>query len=266
MKPDRLVSTVLRPGPQGGREFALERQFPTKHDSTRLWSPFIATLTLISALGSIAGCQQEMAAQPSYRPLVPSREFPNRMSARLLPEGVVAREWNRSDDPLNVGLKAEFIHEPPTADQTTKPTPNAPIDPSRFVDELPFKTTKADLKRGQERYTIYCALCHDPLGNGRGKIVERGYLKPPNFHSENSRGFERYGKSISLRDVPVGYIFEVISNGYGGMPRYGPQINELDRWRIVAYLKALQLSQHAVIEDLPERSRRAALDALGDHP
>ena len=218
-----------------------------------------------------SGCQQEMANQPSYRPLVPSRLFPDGMSARPLSRGVVAREWKASEDPLRNGLKPAFRDVPSTSDadrtaSVMKPPPDAPTDPSHFVDTFPFEITQADLARGQERYTIYCALCHDPVGTGHGKIVERGYVKPPNFHTEVARGFARYEKNVPLRDAPIGYIFEVISRGYGAMPQYGPQIAERDRWCIIAYLRALQLSQHAVIEDLPLGPRKAARDALGVRP
>ncbi len=226
----------------------------------------LGRLACMMGLLALAGCQQEMAAQPSYRPLVPSRDFPRGMSARLLPEGVVAREWESSDAPTVHGLKAEFREQSPPVDGEVKPTPDAPVDPSRFAALFPFEITKADLRRGQERYTIYCALCHDPVGTGRGKIVERGYLKPPNFHTDDSRGFARYGKSIPLKDVSIGYIFDVITNGYAGMPRYAPQVDAADRWRIIAYLRALQLSQHAAIDDLPPSAKQTASDALGGRP
>jgi mono/diheme cytochrome c family protein len=227
---------------------------------------------LIGALILMAsGCQQEMANQPSYRPLVPSRLFPNGMSARQLPRGVVAREWKASNDPLKNGLKSQFRDELTVSAEDAKtteakPPSGAPTEPSHFVDTFPFAITRADLERGQERYTIYCALCHDSVGTGRGKIVERGYVKPPNFHTDASRGFARYDKSVPLTTAPIGYIFEVITRGYGAMPRYGPQISEADRWRIIAYLRALQLSQYAVIDDLPVGPRKAARDALGERP
>ena len=97
--------------------------------------------------------------------------------------------------------------------------------------------TKKALEHGYHRYTIYCAVCHDPLGTGRGKIVERGYTQPPSYHIER------------LRKVPPGYLFAVISEGYGSMPSYGAQIPVRDRWAIAGYLRALQMSQH-----FPEKS------------
>jgi mono/diheme cytochrome c family protein len=208
-----------------------------------------------------------MANQPSYRPLQPGALFANGMSARPLPKGVIARQWMRSQDPLSSGLKAEYrgalaaLSREPVAKGGT-PTADAPTDPGRFVTNVPFELTGEDLERGQERYTIFCAVCHDPVGTGHGKIIERGYVRPPNYHTENSRGFARYGKSIPLRDVPAGYVFEVITHGYGAMPRYAPQIAPRDRWRIVAYVRALQLSQYAVLDELPPDDRKVADEAL----
>jgi mono/diheme cytochrome c family protein len=96
------------------------------------------------------------------------------------------------------------------------------------VDSFPFPITRAVLKRGQDRYQIYCVVCHDPLGTGRGKIVERGYTPPPSYHIDR------------LRQVPVGHFFDVITNGYGSMPDYKQQVPPRDRWAIAAYIRALQ--------------------------
>jgi mono/diheme cytochrome c family protein len=140
--------------------------------------------------------------------------------------------------------------------------------PAIYVQDYPFTITEPDLKKGQERFTIYCAVCHGPLGNGLGKIWERGYLTPTSFHTTEvseqekelyrkdpnrpidlplgySRGYSLWGIKIPLREVPVGYIFEVISKGFAGMPSYSAQIPPADRWRIIAYVRALQLSQYA---------------------
>jgi mono/diheme cytochrome c family protein len=214
-----------------------------------------------------AGCQQKMADQPSYRPYQPSAFFPDGASARPLPAGVVAREWLRSDDPLVTGLKGGRGSPAPAGEKGgTKPPPGAPSDPAKFADGFPFELTRADLDRGQERYTIFCAVCHDPVGTGGGKIPERGYVKPPNFHADNSRGFALYRKDVPLRDAPIGYLFEVVSRGYGAMPRYAPQIDAKDRWRVVAYVRALQVSQHAELSKLPPGARKAAEQSLGGAP
>jgi mono/diheme cytochrome c family protein len=100
------------------------------------------------------------------------------------------------------------------------------------------------LEHGRNRYMIYCVVCHDPLGTGRGKIVERGYTRPPSYHIER------------LRQAPVGHFFEVISKGYGSMPSYGSQVPPRDRWAIIAYIRALQTSQHFKVAELPDDLRR----------
>ena len=226
--------------------------------------------TLLVVLATVTtGCQQKMADQPSYRPLEPSALFADGMSARHPPEGAIAREWRLSDDPLTTGLKPGFRDAPAPAGlkpDAATPPPDAPNDPGKFVDTFPFALTRDDLTRGQERYTIFCAVCHDPVGTGNGKIPERGYVKPPNYHTDASRGFAIYRKDVPLRAVPVGYVFEVISRGYGAMPRYGPQIPPRDRWRIAAYVRALQVSQHADVARLPPAEQRDIRSALGGPP
>jgi mono/diheme cytochrome c family protein len=162
----------------------------------------------------------------------------------------------------------------------TKTGAGLPNKLENFVSAFPFQVTEADLKRGQERFQIYCVPCHGPLGNGRGKIVERGFLEPTSFHTapvsadeaalrerqfrDNpaaiplgvSRGFAFYGLKVPLRDVPVGYIFEVITRGYGAMPDHAAQIPPADRWRIVAYVRVLELSLHADAKTLPDDVRQ----------
>jgi mono/diheme cytochrome c family protein len=149
--------------------------------------------------------------------------------------------------------------------------------------------TEADLRRGQQRFNIYCALCHGAAGDGNGKIVERGYLRPPSYHTDPegkrmdtastgrttpdlvpgglpqgySRGFGRFGVRVAIKDVPVGYIFEVITKGYGGMPDYAFQIPVPDRWRIAAYVRVLQISQSVDPAKLPPEQRADLDKALG---
>jgi mono/diheme cytochrome c family protein len=223
----------------------------------------------------LAACQQRMAHAPYHRPLTESEFYSDKRSARPLEDGVVHRAQILDDDPLASGLTAEGKKEQTIQilndDGTPKETKTGPGIPNRkenFVSAFPFQLTEADLKRGQERYQIFCMPCHSPTGNGRGKIVERGFLEPPSFHTDAvdsaeaayramqrdkkqqpiqlgfSRGFAFYNQPVPLREVPPGYIFEVITKGYGGMPEYAAQIPIADRWRIVAYVKALQLSQN----------------------
>lgn len=104
---------------------------------------------------------------------------------------------------------------------------------------IPFPVDRQVLERGRERYNIYCAPCHSRNGDGNGMIVQRGYRRPPSYHTER------------LRNMPVGHFFEVITNGFGAMPDYAAQINVRDRWAISAYIRALQLSQDAPVGLLP---------------
>jgi mono/diheme cytochrome c family protein len=111
------------------------------------------------------------------------------------------------------------------------------------TNPLPF--SRDVLLRGQERYNIYCSPCHDRVGSGEGMIVLRGYKQPPTFHDER------------LRKVPDGYLFQVMTRGFATMPSYAAQVEPRDRWAIVAYIRALQLSQHAALSDVPEPDRAA---------
>ena len=200
---------------------------------------FVLCLSLLTT-----SCQQEMARQPSYRPLEPTDFFDDGRSSRPLVEGTVPR-----------GRPLEG-----SAILTSRKSPARGV--ADYVDVCPIAIDKKALERGRERFNIYCAVCHDALGTGNGKIVERGYLPPPNYHTDYSRGFERRGIKVLLRDVPVGYYFEVISRGYGGMPDYASQIPPDDRWKIIAYVRALQLSQWAPLEDLSEKGRDKARKEL----
>jgi hypothetical protein len=196
---------------------------------------------LLIALVSTAGCQQKMADQPSYTQLAPCSFFADGRSERPAVVGAVARGHLQTDVALWTGRRAGKDGEPLGAatPAVRQPQPNTPeaarlekaqYDP--FVDAFPFPMTETVLEHGRQRYAIYCTMCHDPLGTGRGKIVERGYTPPPSYHIER------------LRNVPPGYLFAVISEGYGSMPSYAAQIPLRDRWAIAGYLRALQASQH----------------------
>lgn len=242
---------------------------------------FIAAALCIAglALTGGTGCRQKMADQPYYRPLEGSEFFPDGRASRPIERGTVHRAQYLENDPLVTGLTAEEWgrsyeyavpadpNSPAVAGEKVKRavgTPRyAPADPTKvYVTEFPFAITQADLKRGQERYTIFCAVCHGPMGNGQGKIWERGYLTPTSFHTAKvtptevtvnnpqglgiSRGYSLWGHTVPMDQAPVGYYFEVITKGYGGMPSYSAQIPPADRWKIIAYIRALQMSQRSV--------------------
>ena len=180
-------------------------------DSNR--SSFIAIFLLAVA---ISACRQDMHNQPKYRGLRASNFFTDGSSARPIVEGTIARGTLAED-------AAFFTGKVGSAD----------------VKELPFPVDQQVLDRGEERYNIYCTPCHDRTGSGRGMVVQRGYKQPPSFHIDR------------LRQVEDGHFFDVMTNGFGAMPDYKAQISPRDRWNIVAYIRALQLSQHAAAGDVP---------------
>ena len=177
-------------------------------------------LLAMSACGVffLGGCDhlhQDMATQPKYRPLSPSDFFRDGRSERPLLENTVARGSLAND---------EFV---------------IPKDSNAF----PLKVDHALLERGQERYTAFCTPCHGLQGDGNGMVALRGMKHPPSYHIDR------------LRDAPNGYFYDVITNGFGQMYSYGAQIPPRDRWAIVAYVRALQLSRDAHVSELPAELR-----------
>jgi mono/diheme cytochrome c family protein len=171
-----------------------------------------------------------MHDQPRYKPLAKSTFFDDERSARPRVPGTVARGHLPGDPALETGkVGTSFVAAVPV-----------PID-------LPL------LKRGEQRYRIYCAPCHGRVGRGDGMIVRRGYRQPPSFHIDR------------LRAQPAGYFFDVITAGFGAMPDYAAQVTVPDRWAVVAYVRALQLSQNATVADVPAQ-RRAELAGVSAAP
>ncbi len=166
------------------------------------------------------GCQQEMANQPRYEALEASSFFRDGLSARPLVEGTVARGHLEVDEHLYLGRVG-----------------------GELAATFPFAIGPAELERGQERFNIYCSPCHDRAGSGRGIVVLRGFPAPPSFAEQR------------LREAPPGHFFEVMTNGYRIMPSYAEQVPPRDRWKIAAYIRALQLSQHASLDDAPPDER-----------
>ncbi len=207
-------------------------------------------LQLICCL--LPACQQRMAGQPSYRPDDPSSFFPDGRAARPLVAGTVPRGHLRTDlhfytgktqrGPEEWALPAALVGD--KGWNVVGALAAVAAENSNYVTTFPFPITRVVLEHGRDRYMIFCVVCHDPLGTGRGKIVERGYTPPPSFHIDR------------LRDAPVGHFFDVITNGYGSMPDYKQQIPPGDRWAIIAYLRALQLSQHFPAKELPDNLRQ----------
>jgi Cytochrome C oxidase, cbb3-type, subunit III len=181
-----------------------------------------------AGLFALAGCRQDMQNQPKFIPLRSNTFFPDQRSGRNPVRGTVPRLDNAV-------LDAEQLD--PNSYYLSGKHGNA------YGNELPFPLTREVMERGQQRYNIYCAPCHARVGDGNGMIVQRGFKHPPSFHEQR------------LRNVPVGYIYEIMSNGLGAMPDYSSQVKQADRWAIAAYIKALQLSQSATEADLTDKAK-----------
>ena len=165
-------------------------------------------------------CRQRMAVQPKYDPYEPSDFFADGMSARPRIPGTVAR----GELALTGFLATGKIN-------------------GQDGDGFPFPVTMQVMNRGQERFNIYCSECHGRLGDGNGMIPSRGYRRPPSYHTD------------TLRAAKTGHFFDVITNGFGAMSSYAAQVPVNDRWAIIAYIRALQLSQHATVSDVPPNLR-----------
>jgi mono/diheme cytochrome c family protein len=203
----------------------------------RPWSNLLTAAVALVATTLLTGCPQQMASQPSYGPLRPSDFFADGRSARPPVPGTVARGRLNDDDAFFTGRVGPDV----TAAAKAAAGPGvAAAASANFVDKFPFPMTEAVLKRGQQRFGIYCSMCHGADGTGNGKIVERGFTRPPSYLTDLSRGYLRRGEKMPLRDAPVGYLFDVITNGYGAMASYKEQIGPRDRWAIAGYIRVLQ--------------------------
>ena len=187
---------------------------------------------LAAALLLLAGCRNDMYEQARYEPLEPSSFFEDGKSSRPLVAGTVPREDARGAPPA--GANEDVFY--------------SGWDKGRLAETIPFPVDKEQLKplleRGQERYRIFCVPCHAESGDGRGMIVRRGFNPPPPYYSDE------------LLKKPIGHFFDVMTRGYGTMYSYATRIPPRDRWAIAAYIRVLQLSQHAPAAELPEQDRR----------
>ncbi len=169
----------------------------------------------------LAGCRQDMHDQPRFEPLEPDSFFADGRSARPVPQHTIARDQLNDTDSFHTGSEN-----------------------GAYLESVPVPVTEELLDRGEEQFNVFCSPCHDRLGTGNGTVARRGFMIPANLDSER------------VRSAPPGYLFQVISNGYKAMPDHRDQIRVEDRWAIVAYLRALELSRRANIDDVPPVARR----------
>jgi hypothetical protein len=175
---------------------------------------------------AVCGCSQMMNDEPRYKPLAASDFFADGQSARPQVVGTIARGHLRLDQAFYTGKSGGVL-----------------------VDALPIPVTRDVLLRGRERFDIFCSPCHGRLGNGDGVVVERGFTSPPSYHTDR------------LRTAPIGYFFDIMTNGFGAMFSYATRVPPADRWAIAAYVRALQLSQHATLSDAPADARQKLLES-----
>jgi cytochrome c553 len=173
---------------------------------------------------ALAGCRQDMHDAPRYEALEASAFFTDGGSARTLVANTVPRGFLHEDEFLYTGKIA-----------------------GQLANAFPMPVTAEVMARGQERFNVFCSPCHGRTGAGNGMIVQRGFRQPPSYQEQR------------LRDAPVGYFFDVMTNGFGAMQDYSAQVPAADRWAIAAYIRALQLSQGATVDDVPA-DRRPDLD------
>jgi mono/diheme cytochrome c family protein len=163
-----------------------------------------------------AGCRQDMFDQPKYRPLAESSFYADGRSARPIPAGTLT--YNGTD-------RGETVENGTTN--------------GVFAASIPVPVDETLLQRGRDRFDIYCSPCHGRVGDGHGMIAKRGFMQPADLHSDR------------VRKAPPGYLYDVIAHGYGAMPDYGDELSVEDRWAVVAYIRALELSRHANVQDVP---------------
>ncbi|MSR31034.1 MAG: cytochrome c [Gemmataceae bacterium] len=182
-----------------------------------------------------------MAEQPKIKMHTVFSFFEDGRGNRPPVEGTVARGMLQENDHMFTGLKeggtvAAWKNQNPAKEAMPAEVAKAP-----YFATFPFPVDEELIKRGQERFNIYCAVCHGRTGAGNGMIVQRGFLPPPSFHVDNSRGLKYLtGAGIPLLEAPEGYYFQVITHGFGAMASYSAQVNPRDRWAIIAYIRSLQ--------------------------
>jgi hypothetical protein len=180
-----------------------------------------AQILVTLAFVALTACRQDMHDQPRYKPLAETDFFSDHRASRPMVEGTVARGHLHIDEARYTGKIA-----------------------GQEIEQFPIPIAKEDIERGETRFNIYCTPCHGRIGDGNGMIVLRGFRQAASFYSDK------------LVHAPVGHYYDVITNGFGAMPSYASRIQPDDRWRLIAYIRALQLSESASINDVPADQRQ----------
>jgi mono/diheme cytochrome c family protein len=179
-----------------------------------------SAIVVVALTGALAGCRQDMHDAPRYEPLESSVFFTDGQASRTPVANTVARGQLREDEHLYTGKVG-----------------------GQLATEFPMPVTADTMARGQERFNVFCSPCHGKTGDGTGMIVQRGFRRPPSYYEDR------------LLNAPVGYLFDVMTNGFGAMQDYSAQVPVADRWAIAAYIKALQLTRRGTIDDVPADRR-----------
>ena len=205
----------------------------------------------LAAMMLLGGCEkaaQNMYNQPKYKPLAASSLWPDGQSARPIEPGTVARSAGVIAGTSSGRLGEQALPQSEAVvypvDENGQVKANfAPGSPPPPLANNPLPITLATLERGRELFDIYCSPCHSRAGDGDGMVVRRGFPNPPSYHTDR------------LRKAPDAHLYSVITNGYGAMYSYADRVDAPDRWAIVAYIRALQLSQNARLSDVPDAQR-----------
>jgi mono/diheme cytochrome c family protein len=205
---------------------------------SRFRKQFGVALLLLGVSLFGGACRRDMQDQPKMKPYRGTSFFGDNLSMRQPIEGTIPRGWLRSDKALftgknNTNPNAAAAQQSANSSGNTSATGNKNAYPDD-IDKFPFPITEEIVQRGRERYEIFCVVCHGFTGHGDGMVVRRGYRRAADFHETR------------LLAAPVGHFFDAVTNGWGAMPSYAPQIPVQDRWAIIAYVRALQLSQQNV--------------------
>ena len=195
-------------------------------------SPILPIIIALTTLLFASGCRRDMQDQPKMKPFRSSTFFQDGLSGRQPVEGTIARGFLRTDTAFYTGKKTK--PGAATASASPQPVTNGAAGQNAYPDDIdtfPLPITRDTVAWGRQRYDIFCAVCHGMTGNGDGMIPRRGFRRAASFHDDR------------LKNAPVGHFFDAITNGWGAMPAYAPQIPVQDRWAIVAYIRALQLSK-----------------------